>query len=201
MVDVLGVVESADADRAQAEVDDQPRSGVAGCDVAQQRHSNRRVKHLKLRQSGRISIAALAAVTALSLSACGNGEKKETTKPVKPSTTKIAAAQTYPPAPTAADLNSAMQKVLDPSVPDSETLDLMQGMQADPSLPSRIIEAYNRTMLPSPSPTSPTWATAPSLPTRKQRSTAARRSRQSCRSSLKTADGKFRRTGSAISCR
>ncbi|MFJ9365099.1 hypothetical protein ACIRRA_11855 [Nocardia sp. NPDC101769] len=83
-------------------------------------------------------------MTALGLSACGNGEKNETTKPAKPSTTKVAAAQTYPPAPTAADLNSAMQKVLDPSVPDSEKLDLMQGMQADPSLPSRIIEAYKQ---------------------------------------------------------
>ncbi|UGT44037.1 hypothetical protein LTV02_11910 [Nocardia yamanashiensis] len=60
------------------------------------------------------------------------------------STSKGIAAQTYPPTPTTADLNNAMQRVLDPSVPDSEKLDLMQGMQADPGLPSRIIEAYKQ---------------------------------------------------------
>lgn len=125
-------------------VTDRAASPVEGCDIAQQRHSNPKDQQLKLPQSGRIAVAALAAVTALGLSACGSGDKKETTKPAKSSTSKIAAAQSYPPAPTAADLNSAMQKVLDPSVPDSEKLDLMQGMQADPSLPSRIIEAYKQ---------------------------------------------------------
>ncbi|WP_245663058.1 hypothetical protein [Nocardia inohanensis] len=99
-------------------------------------------KHLKLRRSGRIAIAALATVTAFGLSACGSGEK--TAKPVKASATKTAAAQAYPATPSTADLNSAMQKVLDPSVPDAEKLDLMQGMQADPNLPSRIIDAYKQ---------------------------------------------------------
>ncbi|MFC9997749.1 hypothetical protein [Nocardia sp. NPDC127526] len=98
---------------------------------------------MKLSRSGRIAVAALAAVTAFGLSACGGGDK-ETAKPAKPSSSKTTASQSYPSAPTAADLNSAMQKVLDPNVPDSEKLDLMQGMQADPSLPSRIIEAYKQ---------------------------------------------------------
>ncbi|WP_067549322.1 hypothetical protein [Nocardia crassostreae] len=99
---------------------------------------------MKLRKGGRIAVAALAVATTLGLSACGGGDKKEATEPAKTSTSKVAAEQTYPPTPTPADLNSAMQRVLDPSVPDSEKLDLMQGMQADPGLPSRIIEAYKQ---------------------------------------------------------
>ncbi|MFF0613122.1 hypothetical protein ACFYUD_31090 [Nocardia tengchongensis] len=99
---------------------------------------------MKLRQSGRLAVAALAVVTVFGLSACGSGEKHPSHTPAKPSTSKMASGQTYPPAPSATELNTAMQKVLDPSVPDAEKLDLMQGMQADPSLPSRLVEAYKQ---------------------------------------------------------
>ncbi|MFJ9366290.1 hypothetical protein ACIRRA_18005 [Nocardia sp. NPDC101769] len=99
---------------------------------------------MKLQKTGRIAVAALAVVTVLGLSACGSGDKKES-KPAKVTTSKTTAAQTsYPPAPTAADLNTALQKALDPSIPDSEKLDMMQGVTADPSLPNRLAEAYKQ---------------------------------------------------------
>ncbi|MCU1644248.1 MAG: Serine-type D-Ala-D-Ala carboxypeptidase [Nocardia sp.] len=99
---------------------------------------------MTFKKTGRIAVAALAVVTVLGLSACGSDDKKDSAKPVKTSTSQTAAAQTFPPAPTAADLNSELQKVLDPSIPDTEKLDLMQGMQADPGLPTRIIDAYKQ---------------------------------------------------------
>ncbi|WP_067699122.1 hypothetical protein [Nocardia jejuensis] len=99
---------------------------------------------MKLQKTGRIAVATLAVVTVLGLSACGSGDKKET-KPTKVSTSSTAAAQSnYPPAPTAAELNADLQKALDPAVPDAEKLDMMQGVQADPSLPSRLTEAYKQ---------------------------------------------------------
>ncbi|MRH92520.1 hypothetical protein GFY24_34735 [Nocardia sp. SYP-A9097] len=99
---------------------------------------------MKLQNTGRIAVATLAVVTVLGLSACGSGDKKESTKPAKTSTSQTTAAQNYPPAPTAADLNAELQKALDPSVPDSEKLDQLQGVAADPNLPSRMIEAYKQ---------------------------------------------------------
>ncbi|MFB7724254.1 MULTISPECIES: hypothetical protein [unclassified Nocardia] len=99
---------------------------------------------MKFQKTGRIAVATLAVVTVLGLSACGDGDKKESTKPTKTSTSQTTAAQNYPPAPTAADLNAQLQKALDPAIPDAEKLDMMQGVQADPSLPSRMIEAYKQ---------------------------------------------------------
>ncbi|MTE13989.1 hypothetical protein [Nocardia aurantiaca] len=99
---------------------------------------------MKLQKTGRIAVAALAVVTVLGLSACGSGDKKES-KPTKAATSKTTVAQSsYPPAPTAADLNTALQKALDPSVPDTQKLDMMQGVSADPSLPSRLADAYKQ---------------------------------------------------------
>ncbi|WP_187703010.1 hypothetical protein [Nocardia yunnanensis] len=100
---------------------------------------------MKFQKTGRIAVAALAVVTVLGLSACGSGDKKDS-KPAKTSTsqTTSAAQGNYPPAPSAADLNAELQKALDPSVPDSEKLDMMQGVAADPSLPSRLAEAYKQ---------------------------------------------------------
>jgi hypothetical protein len=40
-----------------------------------------------------------------------------------------------------ADLNAALQKALDPSIPSSEKLDMVQGVQADPELPNRLAQA------------------------------------------------------------
>ncbi|MEC3953644.1 hypothetical protein VMT65_11425 [Nocardia sp. CDC153] len=99
------------------------------------------MKHQKI---GRVAIAGLAVVTALGVAGCGSGDKKES-KPTKATTSKAAAAQgNYPPAPTAADLNAELQKVVNPSVPDSEKLDALQGISADPSLPSRFADFYRQ---------------------------------------------------------
>ncbi|MGW4241427.1 hypothetical protein [Nocardia sp. NPDC004722] len=98
---------------------------------------------MKFQKTGRIAVAALAVVTVLGLSACGSGDKS-TTKTTAKTTTSQAAQTSYPAAPTAADLNAQLQKALDPNVPDSEKLDMMQGVQADPSLPNRLAEAYKQ---------------------------------------------------------
>ncbi|MEV6773170.1 hypothetical protein AB0N05_31510 [Nocardia sp. NPDC051030] len=98
---------------------------------------------MKLQKTGRIAVAALAVVTVLGLSACGSGDKKET-KPTKATTSKTTAAANYPAAPSAAELNADLQKALDPSVPNSQKLDMMQGVQADPELPQRLTDAYKQ---------------------------------------------------------
>ncbi|MFX0580747.1 hypothetical protein [Nocardia nepalensis] len=96
---------------------------------------------MKLRKTGRIAIAGLAVVAALSLSACSSDDSKTT--PTKPSkaTTSAVANPNLPPVPTAAELNAALARALDPSVPGAEKLELVQGAQADPNLPSRLAEA------------------------------------------------------------
>ncbi|MET9491523.1 hypothetical protein [Nocardia sp. NPDC006630] len=99
---------------------------------------------MKLQKTGRITVAALAVVTVLGLSACGSGDKPGTKVTHTTSAASTSAAQNFPPAPTAADLNTQLQKALDPSIPDSEKLDMMQGVQADPSLPSRLADAYKQ---------------------------------------------------------
>jgi len=93
---------------------------------------------LKLLMTGRIAIAGLAAVAALSLSACGSDDSKTT--PSKASTSAVAKPN-LPPVPTVADLNAALGRALDPSVPGSEKLESVQGAQADPDLPNRLGEA------------------------------------------------------------
>ncbi|WP_051180123.1 hypothetical protein [Nocardia concava] len=98
-------------------------------------------KHQKF---GRIAIATLAVVTALGVSACGSGDKPGT-KPAKTTTSKAVAAQSnYPPVPTAADLNAELQKVTDPSVPNEQKLDALQGVSADPTLPTRFADFYKQ---------------------------------------------------------
>ncbi|WP_245722210.1 hypothetical protein [Nocardia crassostreae] len=78
----------------------------------------------------------MTVVTALGLSACGGGDNK-------PAKTK--AALNLPPVPTAHDLNAGLQKALDPNVPSQDKLNLLQGVQADPELPSRLIEVFRQT--------------------------------------------------------
>ncbi|MFI1918809.1 hypothetical protein [Nocardia sp. NPDC020380] len=89
-------------------------------------------------------------MAALGLTACGSGDKGDT-KPA--ATTSAAAAATsasaapsgnFPPVPTAADLNAELQKALDSNIPDDQKLDLMQGVSADPSLPSRLVAAFKQ---------------------------------------------------------
>ncbi|UGT41041.1 hypothetical protein LTV02_34630 [Nocardia yamanashiensis] len=97
---------------------------------------------MKLQKTGRIAVATLAVVAALGLTACGSGDKKETTKPKVSTSKTTSAAQNYPAAPTVADLNAELQKALDPNVPNAQKLDMMQGVQADPNLPQLLSDAY-----------------------------------------------------------
>ncbi|AYF76721.1 hypothetical protein D7D52_26170 [Nocardia yunnanensis] len=99
----------------------------------------------KSQKIGRLAIAGLAVVTALGVSACGSGDKPGT-KPAKTSSSKATAAAqaTYPPAPTAADLNTELQTVVNPDIPNEQKLDYMQGIAADPTLPNRLAEFYKQ---------------------------------------------------------
>ncbi|MFD0362476.1 hypothetical protein ACFQZZ_13600 [Nocardia sp. GCM10030253] len=98
---------------------------------------------MKLRKTGRIAIAGLAIAATLSMTACGGDDKKETATPTRTTTSAAAAASAnnLPPVPTVAELNTALQKALDPSIPNADKLDMVQGAQADPELPNRLAEA------------------------------------------------------------
>ncbi|MFI9510828.1 hypothetical protein [Nocardia sp. NPDC052566] len=100
-----------------------------------------------MHKTGRIAIAGLAIVAALTMTACGSDDKKDTAKPAKTSTSQKAAASNtnLPPVPSVADLNTQLQRALDPSVPNGEKLDMVQGAQADPELPNILAEAYKQT--------------------------------------------------------
>ncbi|WP_330253801.1 hypothetical protein OG874_04150 [Nocardia sp. NBC_00565] len=99
---------------------------------------------MKLRKTGRIAIAGLAVVAALGMTACS--DDKDSKPAAKTSTSAKASASAsantnLPPTPTPAELNAQLQRALDPSVPNSEKLDGVQGAQADPELPNRLAEA------------------------------------------------------------
>lgn len=101
---------------------------------------------MKLRKTGRIAIAGLAAVAALTLTACGSddsdsGTAAATSTTAAAETTEEAAADT-PPVPSVADLNAQLQRALDPNVPNEEKLEMMQGAEADPELPSKLSQFY-----------------------------------------------------------
>ncbi|MEU8894272.1 hypothetical protein [Nocardia sp. NPDC048505] len=102
---------------------------------------------MKLRKTGRIAIAGLALVAALSMTACGGDDKKDTST-AKSSTTSAMATATsaanVPPVPTVAELNAELQKALDPNIPNSEKLEMVQGAEADPELPSRLTQAVQQ---------------------------------------------------------
>ncbi|WP_067848081.1 hypothetical protein [Nocardia lijiangensis] len=101
---------------------------------------------MKLRTTGRIAIAGLAIVATLGMTACGGDDSSDTPKPAKTTTSaKATAAANLPAVPTVAELNAQLQKALDPAVPTSEKLDMVQGAEADPELPGRLAEAYKAT--------------------------------------------------------
>ncbi|MEV0292541.1 hypothetical protein [Nocardia sp. NPDC050710] len=100
---------------------------------------------MKLRKTGRIAIAGLAVAAALSMTACGSDDKSSDAKPTRTTTSAKAAAANLPPVPTPAQINADLQKALDPSIPASEKLELVQGVEADPDLPNRLAEAYKST--------------------------------------------------------
>lgn len=97
---------------------------------------------MKLRTTGRVAIAGLAVVAALGLSACS--DDKDTTTATKTTTsvkTSAPSAANLPAVPTVAELNSQLTMALDPSIPNSEKLDFVQGAQSDPELPNRLAQA------------------------------------------------------------
>lgn len=100
---------------------------------------------MKLRKTGRIAIAGLAAAAALTLTACGSDDSDSDTAAA---TSTTAAAETTeaeadtPPVPTPADLNTQLQRALDPNVPNEEKLEMVQGAEADPELPSKLSQFY-----------------------------------------------------------
>ncbi|WP_288049975.1 hypothetical protein, partial [Nocardia sp.] len=102
---------------------------------------------MKLRKTGRIAIASLALTAALGLTACGTDDSSNNAESSRASTSARAAAPTadLPPTPTPAALNAELQKALDPSIPSSEKLEMVQGVEADPDLPNRLAEAYKST--------------------------------------------------------
>ncbi|MGX1774584.1 hypothetical protein ACWIGW_20890 [Nocardia brasiliensis] len=105
-------------------------------------YSNAKDEQLKLRKTGRIAIAGLAVVAALGMTACS--DDKDSKPAAKTSTSAKASASAsanLPPVPTPVELNAQLQRALDPSVPNSEKLDGVQGAEADPELPNRLAEA------------------------------------------------------------
>ncbi|MEU2252176.1 hypothetical protein [Nocardia xishanensis] len=101
---------------------------------------------MKLRKTGRVAIAGLAVAAALSMTACGSDDKSEDAKPARTTTSvKAGAAANVPPVPTVEQLNTQLQRALDPAVPNQEKLAMIQGAEADPELPGRLAEAYQQT--------------------------------------------------------
>ncbi|WP_454196839.1 hypothetical protein [Nocardia sp. Marseille-Q1738] len=98
---------------------------------------------MKLRKTGRITVAGLAMAAALSLAACGNDETSDS-RPQARTTTGAAATPTTPAPPTVDQLNALLQRALDPAVPNEEKLDSVQGIEADPGLPNRLAEAFQQ---------------------------------------------------------
>ncbi|MFD6393353.1 hypothetical protein ACWF9G_27900 [Nocardia sp. NPDC055029] len=97
---------------------------------------------MKLRTTGRVAIAGLAVVAALGLSACSDDKGD---KPAAKTTTSVKATATaaaeLPPVPTVEELNAQLNTALDPSVPNEEKTDFVQGGSADPELPNRLAQA------------------------------------------------------------
>lgn len=89
-----------------------------------------------------MAIIGLAALAALSMSACDDHSKakKASSSTSQPATT----ASNLPPVPTVADLNNELTRALDPSVPKDQKLDMVQGAQADPNLADTLAQSYKQ---------------------------------------------------------
>lgn len=101
---------------------------------------NEKDKHLKLRK---MTIAGVAIAAALTMSACSDdsgddGGRTTVTQP--PTTTAVDNGSTLAP-PTAADLNAALAKAFDESVPLDQKVQLVQGAEADPELINQVAAA------------------------------------------------------------
>ncbi|MFD3593613.1 hypothetical protein ACFWU5_12860 [Nocardia sp. NPDC058640] len=95
---------------------------------------------MMFRRTARVAIAGMAVVAALGLSACS--DDKGTAKPA-PKTTAAAQAPAsdLPAVPTVEQLNAQLSTALDPTVPNDQKLDFVQGIEADPELPNRLAQA------------------------------------------------------------
>ena len=84
-------------------------------------------------------------VAALGLSACSDDKGD---KPAAKTTTSASAAASataeLPPVPTVEQLNEQLTTALDPSIPNDQKLDFVQGIEADPELPNRLAEAASQ---------------------------------------------------------
>ncbi|MGF0320020.1 hypothetical protein [Nocardia fluminea] len=97
---------------------------------------------MKLRTTGRVAIAGLAVVAALGLSACSDDKgDKPAAKTTTSAQASAPAASDLPPVPTVEQLNQQLNTALDPSVPNDQKLDFVQGGEADPELPNRLAQA------------------------------------------------------------
>ncbi|MDV7353607.1 hypothetical protein R4282_11375 [Rhodococcus oxybenzonivorans] len=88
----------------------------------------------------RMTVAAMAIATALTMSACGSDD------PAPPNTTTTSAtstAETSPPLelPTAAELNELMERGLDPATPVEEKVAMVEGSEQDPNLFAQVAAA------------------------------------------------------------
>ncbi|MGU3434122.1 hypothetical protein ACNHUS_14010 [Actinomycetes bacterium M1A6_2h] len=99
---------------------------------------------LKLRNSGRVLVGGMAVAAALTMTACSSddgGTTATTTTTAAATTSATAATGDLPPVPTAAELNADLQRGLDPNVPVSEKVGLVQGAEADPDLITKVADA------------------------------------------------------------
>ncbi|MEV0436815.1 hypothetical protein [Nocardia sp. NPDC050413] len=93
------------------------------------------------RRIGRVAIASLAVITALGLSACTEDKPAAKTTTSAKATTTTATDDALPPVPSVEELNAQLNTALDPSVPNEQKLDFVQGGEADPELPNRLAVA------------------------------------------------------------
>ncbi|MFD3744100.1 hypothetical protein [Nocardia sp. NPDC058633] len=97
---------------------------------------------MKFRRTGRVAIAGLAVVAALGLSACSDDKgDKPAPKTTTSAKAETSAASNLPAVPTVEQLNEQLNTALDPSVPNEQKLDFVQGIEADPELPNRLAQA------------------------------------------------------------
>ncbi|WP_433605034.1 hypothetical protein [Prescottella agglutinans] len=97
---------------------------------------NEKDKHLKLRK---MTIAGVAIAAALTMSACSD-DGGSTERTTVQQTTTTATAPTLAP-PTAEELNAALAKAFDESVPLDQKVQLVQGAEADPELINQVVKA------------------------------------------------------------
>ncbi|MGK8523149.1 hypothetical protein ACRS6B_17030 [Nocardia asteroides] len=98
---------------------------------------------MKLSKTGRVAVAGLALAVTLGLAACGGDDTGESPTSAR-TTAGAAVTATTPAPPTVDELNTLLQRALDPAVPNDQKLELVQGIEADPGLPNRLAEAFQQ---------------------------------------------------------